>query len=65
MTTRADHLPTALRTTRGAELSRETAANDDLNLLERAAPGSAPSGWDPYEIWATRVRDPRGAPKGG
>jgi hypothetical protein len=45
-----------------AEDCAPAAANDDLGpappLKEAEA---APAGWDPFEVWATRIRDARRA----
>ena len=51
-------------TTRGAALPPSVAANDDhAPVRSRPAPESEPLlgsvGWDPFEIWRTRVRDAR------
>ena len=38
--------------------NRSRAANDDATPA-RVPLSVGPAGWDPYEIWASRVRDPR------
>lgn len=40
------------------------AANDDqgpVSQIARTQPEQAAAGWDPFEVWRTRVRDPRRA----
>jgi hypothetical protein len=49
---------------RDAGLAEFTAANDPQGSAAsvgpaRAARGTSPGGWDPVEIWRTRVRDAR------
>ena len=41
-----------------APVERVRAANDDAPPL-RVPLNVGPAGWDPYEIWVSRVRDPR------
>ena len=58
MTTRVDqpHRPYPARALTGADAVQ--AANDDATP-PRVPLSVGPGGWDPYEIWARRVRDPR------
>jgi hypothetical protein len=52
----ADQSPAA----RAAAAAGPDAANDDDGPAEGGAGGSAgPAGWDPFEVWRTRVRDAR------
>jgi len=51
-------------TPRGASLPGQVAANDDdatgaVAGSPRATPYPGTAGWDPFEIWRTRVRDAR------
>ncbi len=57
MMKRVDHAPRVPQRAR-ADALYPPAANDDATLAGAQA-GGAGGGWDPYEIWASRVRDPR------
>jgi len=47
------------------EAQASRAANDDVGPPPHAAlpepPAAAAAGWDPHEVWCTRIRDPRRA----
>lgn len=49
--------------TRVVELAERAASNDELGPApRRSSLGSAPEptgGWDPFDVWRTRVRDAR------
>ena len=58
MTKRPDQTPKARYEAYEVPPDPERAANDD-GAQVRATSAGLTGGWDPYEIWASRVRDPR------
>ena len=58
MTPPVDLARLVAETTPNRGLDTEWAANDDSVPGQPTRPSTA-AGWDPYEVWATRVRDAR------